>query len=205
MAGQPSPKQRRWRFSFRVTVVGMFLMVTVMTAAVAVALQYHFSTDLAGESALSSYRQAADRTGDYLVSMDRNAKTVLRLLAADFNAQAGPLRTRNTLDLFAAILRGHASFYAIYFGFPNGDLYDLVNLDSGPDVRHRLMALPQDRWLLIKIGDVDGRHVRRYYNYDARFRLRAVRSEPSTFYSTARPWYVQAQQDVVHKTAPLPL
>jgi hypothetical protein len=79
----------------------MFLIVTAMTALVAVALQYHFSAQMAGESALSSYRQAAGRTGDYLAAMDRNAKSTLRLLAVEFDAQNDSLASRKTLSLFA--------------------------------------------------------------------------------------------------------
>ncbi len=202
MAGQLSFLPRRWRLSFRVTVVGMFLIVTAMTALVAVALQYHFSAQMAGESALSSYRQAAGRTGDYLAAMDRNAKSTLRLLAVEFDAQNDSLASRKTLSLFATVLRGHASFYAVYLGFPNGDLYDLINLDSGPNVRRRLLALPQDRWALMTISNVDGKRVRRYAYYDQHFRLRSTRTEVSTFHATARPWYQGATRNAVYKTAP---
>jgi HD-GYP domain-containing protein (c-di-GMP phosphodiesterase class II)/ABC-type amino acid transport substrate-binding protein len=201
MAGQSFPSGR-WRLSFRVTVVGMFLVVTALTAAVAVALQYHFSTRLAGESALSDYRQTAARTGDYLAATDRDAISIMRLLAAEFDANGGPRASRRTLSLLASTLRGHATFYAVYFGFPNGDLYDLINLDSGPEVRHRLQAGPEDRWVLMTIGDVGGKRVRRYAYYDKNFRLRTTRAEASAFRATSRSWYRQATRAAVHKTAP---
>ncbi|WP_455383879.1 HD domain-containing phosphohydrolase [Acidihalobacter prosperus] len=180
----------------------MFLIVTALTAAVAVALQYHFGTRLAGDSALSTYRQAAARTGDYLAAMDRNAKSTIRLLAAELDTRSGPLASRRTLSLFAATLRGHASFYAVYLGLPNGDLYDLINLDSGPAVRHRLQAQPNDRWVLMTIADVGGKRMRRYAYYDKDFRLRSTRIETSSFRSTTRPWYRQATQNAINKTAP---
>lgn len=61
------------KFSIRITVVGMFLIVTTMTAAVAIGLQYHFSSLLAGEAAVGRYRQAAVATSDHLASVDSRA------------------------------------------------------------------------------------------------------------------------------------
>ncbi|WP_455380548.1 HD domain-containing phosphohydrolase [Acidihalobacter prosperus] len=192
----------KWRISFRVTVVGLFFIITTLTATVAVILQYHFSIQEESQSALSNYKQAADRTKNYLTGMDREAKSTLKILSTRFNSQDIGLTSKNTIKLMAAALRAHPSFYAIYFGFSNGNLYDLVNLDSGPFVRKRLKALPNDRWLLISVTNVDGRHMKQYIYYDARLKIQSIHSAPSSFYSTNRPWYSDASPSIIHKTQP---
>ncbi|WP_438951967.1 hypothetical protein [Porticoccus sp.] len=56
----------RRMFSIRFTVVGMFFIATLLTAVVAIGLQFVFSRHLATESVLSLYQQSAIATGQYL-------------------------------------------------------------------------------------------------------------------------------------------
>jgi len=198
-----SPKPRRtWRLSFRVTVVSMFLFMTLATAAVGMALQYHFSTHLATKSTLALYRQAADRTREYLSSLDRTVTQTLRLVAPRLRVADADVDPAQVRSLFASILREHRLFYAAYVGLANGDFYELVNLDNGATVRRQLMALPQDRWVVISVGLEDGKRLRKYAYYDKNFRLRTSRSAPTNYDPSARPWYQSATVGKVHKTAP---
>lgn len=46
-------KARSWRLSFRVTVISIFLFLTMTMALIGIALQYYFSTRLATDSTLT--------------------------------------------------------------------------------------------------------------------------------------------------------
>jgi len=193
----------RLKFSIRVTVVGMFLLMTAVTVAVALGLQYYFSTRLATQSALGDYRQAAADTRDYLDTVDKRATDATRLLAAypGLVTEDGHVSPR-ARTLFTRALASNPLFYAAYIGLPNGRFYELVNLDSSPTVRRHLKALPQDRWVVITVTGRGTERQRRFRYYDADFRLRASRSEPTDYRPQERPWYVQAEAGKVHKTAP---
>lgn len=92
------------RFPIQVTVVGMFLLVTSLTAAVAIGLQYYFSTKLATESTLKLYRQAAESTSDLLALAERQAVDATRMLVTYPGlVRAGKLSSY-TRELFAQTL-----------------------------------------------------------------------------------------------------
>ena len=195
-------KSGRVKFSIRVTVVGMFTIITLLTAAVAIGLQYYFNTKLAADSTLALYRQAAVRTSDFMAALDDRAVADTRLLAA----QSGLIRAgRLTADgraRFAEVLQRSPVFYAAYVGFANGDICELVNLDSGPAVRGQLQALPQDRWVMVSVAGDKGKRSRRFEYYDAGFHLRGSRSEPSEYRADTRAWFINATAGKVNKTAP---
>ncbi|MGM0594737.1 MAG: HD domain-containing phosphohydrolase [Pseudomonadota bacterium] len=200
MAGQKD--KRRVKFSIRITVVGMFLVVTTLTAAVAIGLQYHFSTKLVSDNALNQYRQAAANTRDHLQSLDRRAEQAAGMLANYPDLIKEGVVSDRARRVFAQTLRQNPIFYAIYIGRADGGFYELVNLDSSAVVREQLRALPQDRWVVIRVeGEGEARR-RQFGYYDEQFRLRARRDEPTDYRASARPWYRQATEGAVHKTDP---
>ncbi len=194
--------KKHWRLSFRLTVVSMFIIITALTAAVAIGLQFYFSTRMATDATLKLYRQAAARTSDYLATEDNRAISATRFLAAYGGLVDGGHITARTRHAFANTLERNPHFYATYVGFDDGDFYELVNLDHSAEVRHQLKALPQDRWVTIRISGLGAQRKREFRYYDAHFRLRASRSEPSTYRADNRPWFIHAAADKVYKTAP---
>ena len=56
---------QRLRFTIRVTVMGVFLLITSLSVIAAISLQYYFSRDLASDAELAIYQQTAHATKDY--------------------------------------------------------------------------------------------------------------------------------------------
>ena len=196
-----SGKGRPWKITIRLTVLGLFLIVTLLTGAVAIGLQYHFGADMARDAALDVHRQTADSARQFLASADARAATATRLLSAQRELVVDGAPGDEARGLFADMLSRNPDFYAAYLGFDDGGFHELVNLDSGSRVRDRLQALPQDRWVEITVtGEGDERR-REFRYYNAEFELRASRSEPSEYRPERRPWFVQAA-DEVNKTDP---
>jgi HD-GYP domain-containing protein (c-di-GMP phosphodiesterase class II)/ABC-type amino acid transport substrate-binding protein len=193
---------RHWRLSFRVTVVGMFMIMTLATAAVGLSLQFYFSTQLATNATLQLYRQSADRTSDYLSSMDQSVDMTLKLMAPKLNEHDEKPNLIQLRNLFATVLQNHPLFYAAYLGYADGNYYELINLDSGAEVRRQFMALPEDRWVVIAISQTDGKRLKKVDYYDKNFQLRISRSEPTIYNPVERPWYRSATVGTVHKTEP---
>lgn len=190
------------KFSIRVTVVGIFLVVTLLTASVAIGLQYYFSTRMATESTLELYREAATSTSDYLSMVDKRAVESARMLAAYPGLINHGKVNSQAREVFAETLRNNPIFYAIYIGQDNGDFYELINLDVSTEVRNQLEALPQDRWMLLTVSGEGKQRQQEFHYYDKNFTLRTSRRDITDYQPTSRPWYINAQRGLVHKTDP---
>ncbi len=195
-------REGRARYSIRFTVVCVFVLATGLTSALGIFLHWHFSRAMAVEAALGEYQQTATRTTEYLNAIDRSTVQTTRILAGnsallDGNRAAPPARR-----LFAEVMEDNPIYYAIYIGFPNGDFYELVNLESSSTVRRQLNAADSDRWVIIRVtGSGDER--RRFFDYyDESFNLRITRSERSDYFANRRIWYTGATPDNIYKTAP---
>ncbi|WP_367155686.1 HD domain-containing phosphohydrolase [Methylomonas sp. HYX-M1] len=193
---------QRLRFSIRLTVVSIFVIATLLTAAAAIGLQYHFSRQMAVDAALAQYRLSAARTRDYLSAIDTRASESAALLARFPNLLLGPRINPEARGLFAEVMQRNPLFYAIYVAFPDGSLYQLVNLEADPAVRMLLKAMPADRWAVIQLSsDAEGRF-RSVDYYDAAFEKRSTQRERSAYDPRERTWFKQAGADKVEKSPP---
>ncbi len=191
-----------FRPSIRVTVVTTFIIATLLTALVAVALQYYFTRHLAEEAAVQRFNSLAESSGQFLATMDHQASQVARLLATYPQLVEGKTVSDEVRDLFAELLRIHPMFYAIYLGFEDGDLYQLINLNSGSGIRRQLQAEMDDRWALITISGEGPSRRREVQFLQADFSPSRQWAEASDYDATQRPWYIQARAGRVNKTRP---
>jgi HD-GYP domain-containing protein (c-di-GMP phosphodiesterase class II)/ABC-type amino acid transport substrate-binding protein len=195
-------KVKRKRLTIRFTLVGLFIIATLFTAIISIGLQFYFSQRLATEAALKLYDTNANTTGSFLTQIDNQAINTTRVLSHFNNLYNYDGLTPRSLDIFSDIMVSTPFIHAIYIGLDNGDLFELVNLDSSPIVRTKLGASELDRWVIIEIKNQEENRVRIKRYYDKQFTLRTVSSEPSKYDASNRPWYTNALRDKVHKTDP---
>ncbi|MCG9754325.1 transporter substrate-binding domain-containing protein [Shewanella insulae] len=190
------------RLTIRFTVVGIFIIATLFTASVAIGLQYYFSQRLATEASLKLYNQSADSTGSYLNQLDNQAINTTKLVA-NFEGLYTPMGlSQEAKQVFSQAMRSARFIYAIYLGSPDGDLFELVNLDAHPIVRSQLKASLEDRWVIISIQGKGQERIRAFHYLDADFKQRASRMEPTDYDASIRPWFIDARPDKVFKTEP---
>lgn len=190
------------RLSIRLTVVGVFAMATLITSAVAISLQYHFSKNIAVKNAVHKYQQAASNTSDFLNALDSSATQATLILSKHSKLVKDNWVDEDVLPLLSEIMAHHRSFYAIYLGFANGNFYEVVNLNSSNTARRQLKASPEDRWLVITVKQEEGQRLRNFHYYDEAFNFRISRSEHIDYDPRVRPWYTNAHKNRVSKTAP---
>ncbi|MDX1280075.1 HD domain-containing phosphohydrolase [Shewanella colwelliana] len=190
------------RLTIRFTVVSIFILATLLTACIAIGLQFYFSQRLATDAALKLYDHSARSTGSYLSHVDSQAINTTRLLAHYNGLYNDDGLTRESLSMFAEVMQSTPFIYAIYIGLDNGDLFELVNLNAHPIVRKQLGASHLDRWVIIEIQEDGGKRVRHKHYYDSQFRKRVTHSEPTEYDASLRPWYATAVVDQVNKTEP---
>jgi len=200
--GKQTHKHKRFRPTIRLTVVTIFVLATVLTAALAVGLQYYFSRSMATRTAINRFDGLAVGAGEFVKAIDRQATQATRLLASYPGLVKDQWIRPQVRSLFAEFMAANPMFYSIYLGFDNNDFYELINLNSNPIVRRQLHALPEDRWVVITVRRDGSERIKSYAYLDWEFQLRSRRSVPSDYNAISRPWFVQAGADHVNKTAP---
>jgi len=194
----PSFSQHTIRF----TVVSIFILATVITATIAISLQYHFSKNMATESASQLFSLSSKKTQEHLQALDQRAQNVTRMFAKFGDMVDGNKINDSAVPVFAEMLKSSKDFYAVYIGFANGDFFELINLNASPDIRAQIDASFTDRWVTVVVsGEKNNRkRVFSYLNDD--LTVRASREEASDYDASIRPWYIDAKLNEVHKTAP---
>ncbi|PSW20763.1 phosphohydrolase [Photobacterium sanctipauli] len=193
---------KKFKISLRLTVGVMFVIATILTALVAISLQYHFSKKMATEHALSTLAMSSSELSDYIHTLNVDANHTIRLLAAVNRAIDAPLTEVEIRSILTEAIKDNPLFYSIYVASEDENFYQVINLDSSPVVRDRIRAKAIDRWVVIKItGDKDNR-IRETAYYSETFNLRTKKTTESNYFPTERPWYTSASFDSVTKTAP---
>ncbi|WAJ71496.1 HD domain-containing phosphohydrolase [Catenovulum adriaticum] len=195
--------KNKLHFSIRLTVVSVFVMATAITACVAISLQYYFSQKMAVESSMKLFNLTTYNTVNHLAQINQSAENTLKLLSKNKLLQSSNSGLKFQIkQQFAQIMQNAPLFYALYIGEPDGDFYELINLNTSQVVRKQLKAIEQDRWVVIKIIDVNGNKVKQTFYYDENFKLRISLTEPSEYDPRKRLWFTQAKHNQVLKTAP---
>lgn len=189
------------KFSIRLTVGGMFILATIITAIMAISLQYYFNNKLATENTLTKYSIIANNISDYVKSSDGESSYTTGLLASILRATDEQLDEETLKKIFADVLSNNAQIYSVYLGQQDDNFFQLINLESSPIVREKINAAPQDRWVLIRIFDQGEQRVKQTHFLDENFNLRHQISENSNYFPTQRPWFESATESV-SKTEP---
>lgn len=190
-------------FSIRTRAVAVVFIATLITAAIAIGLQYHFSREMAVDNALGNYQSAAQNTSEFIESLDTRAVQVASILSH----YPGLIDDENDFHrmraLFAQAMRNNPIYYSVYVGFPNGDFYELINLDEkGVDRRAQFQASADDRWIANRVREINGKRVRELQFLDDAFNQREFRREPSQYDVRQRQWFVDAKPNKVRKSKP---
>lgn len=190
------------KHTIRYTVVSIFILATLITATVAIGLQYYFSKSMATETASELFQLASKNTKNHLLATDIKAESLTLILAQIGELVADNEIAPDTYNIFAEVLKSNSDLYAIYIGIDNGDFYELINLDASPKIRNQINASFKDRWVSVTVNG-QGEQRKRTFNYfDENMALRTSRAEPSNYDATTRPWFVNASQTGVYRTDP---
>lgn len=181
------------RVSIRFSVVAIFTLSTTLLAALAIGLHYYFGSGLAKDAAGQLYANVAQAAAEEIVSFGDTTADIAELLAI-YPEVAAAGSGASQLRLFAMTLSQHPAFYGVYLGHEDGSFYELINLESGDEVRNALFAAPVDRWVAVTVEGEGKQRIRRYDYLDNNLVLRFTRSEPTEFDVLTRPWYLAAMK-----------
>ena len=179
------------RTTIRLTVVTAFILATILTAGIAIGLQYYFGQSMAREVASDLYASASSAVAGELRSVGRINANVIDLLADN-----PVLRDRDSeeahLEIFTQVLLKNPLYYGIYLGGGDGSFFEVINLNTSDTARKTLHALPTDRWLIITLQHGENGPERHYRYLDENLQVRLSRAEPTDYDVRSRPWYTSA-------------
>lgn len=190
------------KVSIRFTVVSLFIFATLLTAAIAIALQFYFSKKLATEYALESFSSTSDQVGEFIRGQDLTVSNIAQLLSTIYQYSGIDTSFSNSRNIYSELLLSNPMVYSIYRANYREDFFQLINMEAHPLIKERLNAQVSDRWLLVKItGEKPNRYKELIY-FDEDFNQRYYHKEPSNYYPSSRPWYQGANRSSVNKTSP---
>jgi len=191
--------------SIRVNILTNFMLVIGLIAASLLGLQYYFSQQLAMSATHKSFVQTAQQVTQHIQAGDAVSKNMIYLTELYPGLSLAPTdsRLRDTIKRFAINMQRSVNIYAMYIGHPNGDFFEVVNMDSSAVLHAHFKAPPKTRWTIIKIFDSPQGRVRQFDYLDDALSLISTRSESSEYLANERPWFKQASQsDKVIRTDP---
>jgi HD-GYP domain-containing protein (c-di-GMP phosphodiesterase class II) len=182
--------------TIRTNILANFLFVVAVVAAGLLTVQYYFSRQLAMEATEKTFRQLAGKVTVALQGRDTLAKETLSLIEGYPGLKTPPTFAPQgeLLRRLSIPMQRNPSVYAVYTGYGNGDLFEVVNLKSSPKLLQRYQAPPSARWLVIKVLDGPKGRVRRFDFFDDAYTLLSSRENSSDYSAKVRPWYRQAQR-----------
>ncbi|CAM3905674.1 Virulence sensor protein BvgS precursor [Vibrio aerogenes CECT 7868] len=192
-------------FSIKMTVMFLFIVLSLLIILVSVSLQYYFSQHLAKETARILFSNAAERVSERIYSLDTESSDLVLLLSR--YPEISQKDTKETLRPITSVMiqamEQKPYLYAIYIGYEDGNFYELINLDSSDNLRETLQARPSDRWLVVHIHESQAGRFRDFIFFDTQLNLTHQRRESSKYFANIRPWYRDAMSsDTMIKTDP---
>jgi len=193
---------RNNNLSDRIFALSVVSALIIVIASIIIGSQYYAQRNAAIKTALTSYQLTAKDTDYFIASKERHATEIAESLAKYPDLKIDLRNSAKIIELFSNAMLSNPAFYNIYLGFPNGDFYEVVSLNNNPAMRDYLNANENDHWVVSHVFDQNGKRVRQLDFLDNHLQLRATRFEPSNYDARTRPWFSDAQSDVVTKTTP---
>jgi HD-GYP domain-containing protein (c-di-GMP phosphodiesterase class II) len=165
-------------------------MVTLLTAVIAISLQYYFGQKMARHAAQDIYIHLSNSLVNELTHVEKQSEHAISLLT-EHPALINEEEIEQQRSLFAQVLNQNPLFYGLYIGRNNGNFYELINLEASSEARDLLQANPTDRWVEITINGAAEERKRTYRYLDGGFKPRSERFEPTTYDPRQRDWFQQ--------------
>lgn len=185
------------KFSIKLTVISLFMFLSLLIITVALSLQYYFSQSLAKESSNALFQLSSQSISDKINALDIESSDLALLLSQyeELSHDDNDQTIRPVIKIMAQAMLQKPYLYAIYIGYENGNFYELVNLDSSKNLRDTLKATQSDRWLIVHIFNTnESKRERKFYYFNSEFNPTHQHSEKSQYFANVRPWYRQAMQ-----------
>ncbi|WP_035387003.1 HD domain-containing phosphohydrolase [Ferrimonas senticii] len=195
---------RNRTFSIQAMAAGLLVLATLITGAVVIGVQYHFTKQMIQQSMVERFSLNGQLLSAQISKIDRDANYTVALLAQ----LAEPLLTgehrQQQMQLLRQALEEQPAFYSAYIGFGDDRFLQLFDLNHAPQMRQQVAAGDNDRWVVssYQAASENLPRIQTTEIYDQQFQLTRQFSEVDNYFPSQRTWFKQAQQHGNHKTDP---
>ena len=182
--------------SIRFHILTNFLVVIGLISAFLLGLQYYFSQDLAALATEKSFTQTAKKITEHIQTGDKNVKSKLYLteLYPDLLHKVTNPKHKDTVKRFSLNMKHAPNIYAMYIGYSNGDLLQVINMKSSSILHEHFKASIKTQWVVVKVYGKKDAKVRMYEYLDKDLNLLSSHIEKTDYLATKRPWFITASQ-----------
>ncbi|TKB50132.1 transporter substrate-binding domain-containing protein [Ferrimonas aestuarii] len=179
----------------------MLVACTLITATVAISLQYYFARKSELQNTLTQYQGIAHNVSGHLSRMQTVAENAAKS-GAQLVSLIGVTEPKPEILLPLSKLLAHDSgLHSVAVALSNNNFFQLISLHS-EHVRERVKANEGDAWLVVShTGDKRARHRTKIF-FDRQFQVRRAIEEQSNFLPTKRSWFENAIENQVYKSRP---
>ncbi len=190
----------REAITLRTNILTNFVAVIALITGVLLLLQYHFNRQIVLDATSRTFRHIAQRVAIHLESNDRLIRNILyQMELYPEVVEEPPIDTvPGNAYRFIRTMSHLAYIYSMYVGYPNGDIFEVINYK--PTFERTVFEAPaKTRWILVRVFRRDGKRIWRTDYYDFKMRLLSRKEEATSYDARKRPWYVLANRhtDVV--------
>ena len=183
------------KIRIRPTILWVIGLLIALTSSVTISLQYYFLKDLAYSSTEKMIMKTYEETFNEVKRVNESSNQILSLLELSYGLETYPKKEiqKTIIKKFTTTIKNNKFIYAIYTGYDNDSFYEIINLDIDDSLKKKFNAKDTDKWLLIKIEEKDGKHVRieEFLNDD--LETTNTIEKGAKYKATSRPWYIKAQ------------
>ena len=182
--------------TIRINILTNFLIVIILIAASLLGFQYYFSEHLAMSAAHKIFTQTAQKITQHIKARDTLTKNMLYLteLYPDLTLAPTDQRHSDTIKRFAINMQRSANIYAMYIGHPNGNFFEVINMNNSQNLHKHFKAPENTRWTIVKIFSAPEGRVKQYDHLDKDLNILSSRSEQTDYHANKRSWFIQASQ-----------
>ena len=185
------------KIHIRTSILANFLFGIALVAATLLALELYFIYQTVGQATEREFARTAERISfewKLRGRLTRETLSTLALIPGLSHLESESERNAVTA-IFADQLQRSPNNYALYIGWSDGTLFEVVDLNSFGGLHRHYNAPPKARWLRIRVWmRSDSKRIRRFEFLDKNLRLLKSREEPTDFRTESRSWFRQALQ-----------
>ncbi|EDP59949.1 HD domain-containing phosphohydrolase [Vibrio sp. AND4] len=190
------------KFSIKFTIGSLFVIATAVVAVLGLGMQYYFGKQMSEEHILTRLTMKAKDVSNYIYQIDARATSSAGILKSVADFSDSELNESEIRRVFIQTLLDNPMFYSIYFATENEYFFQVINLESSPEVRGKIVARADERWAIIRIKGDGKARIRQTMYYSQSLELIRQTEHRSHYYPSRRPWFVGASSEHVYKTDP---
>lgn len=196
------------RFSIRITVLTVMLSLTSLVAAVALALHYSFTLQMAEEAAVEHFFDVAEKTADRAVDLEHRGATFAlaiknsRFTDVPIRIGVDDEKLHPIISQMTQLMHVRDGVFSLFIGKENGHYLEVSNLDAADGLRSIWGAEEEDRWIVVTVSADANQYLKSTRYLDVDLSVRKTNLEESSYRANERPWFKQAGVGDVHRSEP---